>query len=156
MQQSPNALAGGTRAQSPRRALSVLGMLLVLVPLALEVAGCNGFFRPVDWSNDRPEKEQDSPFRVHARKSSQVATLSPDDIVRIMQRVGFADEQIMELGTPLHNAIRFEGAAVVYYKKEALAMFVADGDYIKIRTRSGSLTYEVSKGQFVSSSPMDR
>jgi len=128
-------------------------MLLVLVPLALEVVGCNGFFRPVDWSNERPEKEQESLFRVHARKSAQVATLSADDIVRIMQRVGFADEQIIELGTPLHNAIRFQGAAVIYYKKEALAMFVADGDYIKIRTRSGSLNYQVSKGQFVSSSP---
>jgi hypothetical protein len=132
-------------------------LLLVLVPLALEVVGCNGWIRPVDWSDLGPQsKPQASPFRVIPRKNPQSATLSPDDIVRIMQRVGFQDEQILELGTDLHNAMRLAGSAVVVYKKETLAIFAADGDYVRVRSRSGSFDYQISVGQFVSSSPRDR
>jgi len=119
----------------------------------LEVVGCNGWFRPVDWSDSRPEREQQSPFRVIPRHNTQVTTLNPDDIVRIMRRVGFRDEQIVELGTGLHNAMRFQGSAVIVYKKDTLAIFAADGDFVRVRTRSGDLDYQISKGQFVSSPP---
>jgi hypothetical protein len=140
-----------TGVQAKRRlgtALGRWGLLLILAPLALEVGGCNGWFRPVDWSDLGPERKQQSPFRVVPRKSPQVATLSPEDVVRIMQRVGFADEQILELGTDLHNALRFSGSAAVIYHKEALAIFAADGDYVRIRSRTGSLDYQISSGQF--------
>lgn len=153
---SPDATSGAgmcsrqTRSRL-RESLRVWGAVLVLTSLALEVVGCNGWFRPVEWANLGPQKkEQKSPFRVIPRKNQQLATLSPDDIVRIMQRVGFADEQVMELGTELHNALRFEGAAVIVYRKDTLAIFAADGDFIRIQSRSGSFDYEISKGQFVS------
>jgi hypothetical protein len=131
------------------KALGRWGLLLVLAPLALEVVGCNGWFRPVEWAELGPQsKQRQSPFQVVARKSPQVAALSPDDIVRIMQRVGFADEQILELGTELHNALRFSGSAAIVYRKETLAIFAADGDSVRIRSRSGSFNYQISKGQF--------
>lgn len=155
-QRSPNALSGRPRAQDLRKSPGAWGVPLVLVLLALEAGGCNGWFRPVDWSDTRPEREQQSPFRVLPRHNTQVTSLSPDDIVRIMQRVGFRDEQIVELGTDLHNAMRFHGSAVIVYKKETLAIFAADGDYVRVRTRSGDLDYQVSKGQFVSAPPRDR
>lgn len=157
VQPSPNALSGRPRAQGSRRALGAWGLLLVLVPLALEVVGCNGWVRPVDWSDMGPQsKEQASPFRIIPRKNLQTAALGPDDIVRVMQRVGFADEQIIELGTELHNAMRIHGSAVIVYKKETLAIFAADGDYVRVRSRSGSFDYQISLGQFVSSSPRNR
>lgn len=132
-----------------RKALGAWGLLLVLVPLALEAVGCNGWFRPVEWSELGPQsKTPQSPFRVIPRKNMEVVTLSPDDIVRVMQRVGFADEQILDLGTDLHNALRFQGSAVIVYRKETLAIFAADGDYVRIRSRSGSFDYQISKGQF--------
>ena len=97
------AAAGVLR--SPK--LRAWGVLLVLASLALEAGGCGDWFRPVEWPEMGPQSEQKSPFRVVPRRSMEVAALSPDDIVRIMQRVGFADEQVLELGTDLHNALRF-------------------------------------------------
>jgi hypothetical protein len=140
----------GVQVRRPARVLGRWSLLLVLASLALEVGGCNGWFRPVEWGTlgPRNKEQQASPFRVVPRKSAQVATLSPDDIVRIMQRVGFADEQIMELGTDLHNALRFSGMADVFYRKDKLAIFMADGDYVRIRSRSGEFNYQISKGQF--------
>jgi len=152
-QWSPHALSERPRAKSSRR-FSARGLPLALVLLALGGVGCNGWFRPVDWSDKRPEPQ--SPFRVIPRHNTQVATLSPNDVVRIMQRVGFRDEQIMELGTILHNAIRFQGSAVIVYKKETLAIFAADGDFVRVRTRTGDLDYQISKGQFVSAPPRGR
>ena len=81
------------------------------------------------------------------------AKLTPDDIVRIMQRIGFANEQILELGTDLHNALRFSGGAEILHKKDKLAIFMADGDYVRIRSLSGTFHYEISTGQFVPPPP---
>ncbi|GAF75906.1 unnamed protein product, partial [marine sediment metagenome] len=36
--------------------------------------------------------------------NQQVAALDTDDVVRIMQRAGFSDQQILDLGTDLRNA----------------------------------------------------
>lgn len=143
-----------------RHALRVWCLLLLLVLLSLEAMGCSSWFswlRPVTWTelgprNDKPK----SPFRIVPRKNMSVANLSPDDIVRIMQRVGFADEQILNLGTDLHNALRISGAAEVFYRKDKLAIFVVDGDYVRIGSRSGSFDYEVSNGRFVSPLQTDR
>ncbi|MGE5293980.1 MAG: hypothetical protein ACM3VT_04075 [Solirubrobacterales bacterium] len=124
--------------------------VLILMSLALEAGGCSSWFRPVGWNDlESEERVQQSPFKVVPQKIPQVVSLSSDDIVRIMQRVGFQDEQILELGTDLHNAMRFSGAARIVYKKETLAIFASDGDFVRIRSRSGSFDYQISKGQFV-------
>lgn len=134
-------------------ALRVWGLLLVLTALALQAGGCSNLFRPVGWDDDLEAQSQESqsPFKVVPRKSNQLAALNADDIVRIMQRIGFQDEQILELGTDLHNALRFSGAASVTYKKRTIALFAAEGDYVHIRSRSASFDYQISKGQFVNS-----
>lgn len=142
------AATGVPGQRRPGKALGRWGWLPVLALLALEVVGCNGWIRPVDWSSLGPQRKQQSPFKVISKKGSQVAALNPDDIVRIMQRVGFADEQILELGTELHNALRFSGMAAILYHKETLAVFVAEGDYIRIKSRSGVFNYQISQGQF--------
>lgn len=139
-----------------RGSLRVWGILLVLASLALEAGGCGNWFRPVEWSELGPRSEQKSPFRVIARKNMEVAALNPDDIVRVMERVGFADEQILELGTDLHNALRFSGAAAITYKKDTLAVFMIESDYLRIRSQAGAFDYQISKGQFVQSAMKGR
>ncbi len=133
--------------------LRTWGLVLVLTVLVLQTGGCSSWFRPVQWDDDLEAESQEpaSPFKVIPRKSNQLAALSADDIVRIMQRIGFQDEQILDLGTDLHNALRFSGTAAVTYKKKTIAIFAADGDYVHIRSRSASFDYQVSKGQFVNS-----
>lgn len=127
--------------------------MLVLTLLALQTGGCSSWFRPVGWDDDLEAQNQApaSPFKVVPRKSNQLAALNADDIVRIMQRIGFQDEQILELGTDLHNALRFSGAAAITYKQKTIAIFAAEGDYVHIRSRSASFDYQISKGQFVNS-----
>ncbi len=167
MLQSPHAPSGpgtlkvtsrsGLYAKGRSQALRRWGVLLILMFLALEAVGCNSWFKPVEWSELGPRSTKpESPFRVVHKKNMSVATLLPDDIVRIMQRVGFADEQILDLGTDLHNALRFSGAAEVFYKKEKLAIFVVDSGYVRIRSRSGSFDYDVPNGRFVSALPNGR
>ena len=143
------------------------GVLLVLVPLALEVVGCRGGLKPVEWSElgserkpkqsrqstpstqgrqSRPSKEG---LRIVAKSGREVARLSPDDIVRIMQRVGFSDDQIVELGTDLYNALLLSGRAEAYYGRDLEMIFVVNAQQVQIQSRSrGTFLYDIAKARF--------
>ena len=147
------------------------GVLLVLVPLALEVAGC----RPVEWaevgsgsnrdeprlesrSESKPSRRQSTNgLRIVARSGREVVRLSPDDMVRIMQRVGFSDDQILELGTDLYNALLLSGAAEVIYGKRTEMLFVVSNRQVQIQSHSrGTFVYDVLMQQFVLGSPSSK
>lgn len=134
------------------------GVLLVLVPLALEVVGCHG----VGWSelgsDSKPKQRQSKPskqdkegLQIVARSNREVARrMSADDIVRIMQRVGFSDEQIVDLGTDLYNALRRSGAADVYNGRTHEMIFAINNQQVQIQCRSrGTFFYDLAKGRFV-------
>jgi hypothetical protein len=140
------------------------GVLLVLVPLALEVAGC----RPVEWAElgsgsnrDEPRleprsesrasrRQSTSALRIVARSGHEVIRLSPDDVVRIMQRVGFSDDQILDLGPDLYNALLLSGAAEVFYGKRTEMIFIVSSRQVQIQSRSrGTFVYDVLAQQFV-------
>jgi hypothetical protein len=142
-------------------------MLLVLVPLALEVVGCHGGVKAVEWSELGSEKskpkKQSKPsdkegLRIVARSTTEVARLSADDIIRIMQRIGFSDDQILELGTDLHNALRSAGGAEVYNGKTLEMIFAVHSQQVQIQSRSrGTFLYDIAKGRFLlGSAPSDR
>jgi len=141
-----------------RQALRAWGLGLLLMLLALEGAGCSNWFKPVAWPElgAKSNKQPEALFRVVPKKSMGSANLKPEDIVRIMQRVGFADEQILDLGTDLHNALLFSGAAEIFYQKTKLAIFVADANLVRIRSRASSFDYDVSTGQLVSAGPREQ
>jgi hypothetical protein len=142
------------------------GVLLVLVPLAL-VVGCRGGLKPVEWSElgserkpkqsrqstpstqgrqSRPSKEG---LRIVAKSGREVARLNPDDIVRIMQRVGFSDDQIVELGTDLYNALLLSGRAEAYYGRDLEMIFVVNAQQVQIQSRSrGTFLYDIAKARF--------
>jgi len=142
-------------------------MLLILVPLALEVVGCHGV-QPVEWSEmgsesgpkrpsrqsreSRPSRESRNSegLRVVAKSNREVARLSPDEIVSIMQRIGFSDDQILDLGTDLHNALLLSGGAEVYYGKGLEMIFAVNNQQIQIQSRSrGTFVYDIAKRRFV-------
>jgi len=140
------------------------GMLLVLVPLALEVVGCNGGLKPVEWSelgsegNPKKQSRQNKDgLRIEAKSNREVARLGPDDVVRVMQRVGFSDDQILDLGTDLHNALLLSGGAQVIYGKRLEMIFAVNNQQIHIQSRSrGTFVYDLSTKRFaLGSAPSD-
>jgi hypothetical protein len=79
--------------------------------------------------------------------NQDVLTLSSDDIVRVMRRAGFSDNQILEYGTDLHNALAHSGAAQIKIRKNPEAVFAINGDAVYISTRlRGNFIYNVKTG----------
>ena len=101
--------------------------------------------------DDRPSRERknDERLRIVAKSNREVARLSPDDIVCIMQRVGFSDDQILDLGTDLYNALLLSGGADVYYGKGLEMIFAVNNRQVQIQSRSrGSFVYDIAKKRF--------
>jgi hypothetical protein len=142
----------------------------VLLLLAGAVAGCHGAgwselgsgssrdeSRSASRSESQPKQQSTSSrqdkeeLQLVARSNREVArTLSSDDIVKIMQRVGFSDRQILDLGTDLYNALRRSGAADVYYGKSHEMIFAVNNQQVQIQSRSrGTFVYDLAKGRFV-------
>jgi hypothetical protein len=129
---------------------------LILVFLASAAVGCHG----AGWSElgseskpkpqSTPSKQDKEGLQIVAKSNREVAKLSPDDIVRIMQRVGFSDEQVLDLGTDLYNALLLSGAADVYYGKNLEMIFAVNNQQVQIQSRSrGTFVYDIAKGRFV-------
>ena len=122
--------------------------LLVLVLLALEVVGCNQAIRPAEWPELHAEGGSGE-LRIVAKENRDVAELTADDIVAVMQQVGFSDEDILDLGPDLHEAIRSSGMAVVYAGNRAEIILRVNREYLLVRSRShGSLIYDIARGSF--------
>jgi hypothetical protein len=86
-------------------------------------------------------------FEIIPLNHQEVLTLSSDDIVRVMRRAGFSDNQILEYGTDLHDALSRSGAAQVKISKKLQAVFAINGDSVYISTRlRGNFIYNVKTG----------
>ena len=84
--------------------------------------------------------------RVIPAGNRQVAALSADDIVRVMRRAGFPDEQIEQLGPELRDALAFHGAAGIRSGEHNEALFLVDGYFIYVAVRGrGGFFYDVRK-----------
>jgi len=112
-----------------------IGLTLLLL-LALGVIGCGGTRR--------------SGIQVIPLSSRSVLELNADDVVRIMRRAGFSDQQILDYGTDLRDGLAQSGAVQVKIGKKVEAVFAINLDhgpcvYITTRLR-GSFIYNVQKG----------
>ena len=106
------------------------GILLLLAMLNL--TGCPGSQRVL----------------VRPLPNRQAVELSSDDIVRVMKRAGFSDEQILEHGTDLRNQLANSGASQFEVAKKVEAMFAVDGRYLHVTSRlKGSFIYDVGTGR---------
>jgi hypothetical protein len=87
-------------------------------------------------------------YEVTSLNNSEIASLNAEDIARIMLRAGFEDEQIIKLGTELHNKLLTTGAAQINLDSKVEAMFAVNGNYVYVSSRSrGSFIYDYLKKQ---------
>ncbi len=131
-----NVLKGDKRAVKPisrKTRISSSGVIIVsllLTLLAFGVVSC-----------------AQRGFEVIPLSYQEVLTLSSDDIVRVMRRAGFSDNQILEYGTELHDALSRSGAAQIKISKKLQAVFAINGDSVYISTRlRGNFIYNVKTG----------
>jgi hypothetical protein len=131
-----NVLKGDKRAVKPisrKTRISSSGVIMVsflLALLAFGVVSC-----------------AQRGFEVIPLSYQETLTLSSDDIVRVMRRAGFSDNQILEYGTDLHDALSRSGAAQIKMSKKLQAVFAINGDSVYISTRlRGNFIYNVKTG----------
>jgi hypothetical protein len=115
---------------------SVTIMLTLLTILALGVGGC--------------ARSNTGRIRVIPLSNRSVLALSPDDVVEVMRRAGFSDNQILEYGTDLRNGLAESGAVQIKIGKKVEAVFATnlnDGNRVYISTRlRGNFIYDVDAG----------
>jgi len=114
---------------------SVTILLMLLALLALGVGGC---------------ARSSAGIRVIPLSNRSVLALDSDDVVAVMRRAGFSDEQILEYGTDLRNGLAESGAVQIKIGKKVEVVFainVDDGDCVYISTRlRGNFIYDVNSG----------
>jgi hypothetical protein len=110
-------------------------MLTLLALLALGAVGC---------------VRDSMGIRVVPMSNRSVLALSPDDVVEVMKRSGFSDNQILEYGTDLRNGLAESGAVQIKIGKKVEAVFAInlnDGNCVFISTRlRGNFIYNVDSG----------
>ena len=110
-----------------RVGVTVMSLLLLVVA----VTGC--------------EKQKD--FHVVPLPNKHVLALSSDDIVQIMSRAGFTQEQIVEIGPQLRSGLLNAGAVQVRVGDYVEAIFAVQGDSVYISTRlRGTFIYNIKRG----------
>lgn len=76
-----------------------------------------------------------------------VLTLSSDDIVRVMRRAGFSDNQILQHGEDLYLALAQYGAAQIKIRRRIEAVFAINGDAVYVSSRvTGNSIYNTKTG----------
>ena len=108
--------------------LSVFVLLLMLLSAVLFIPGCG-----------------DKPLRVVPVPSRSVLALSPDDIIQVMSRAGFSDEQIIEFGPVIRKGLLNSGAVQIRQGDTVEAVFAVQGEFVYVSTRMrGSFIYNVN------------
>ncbi|MBN1804756.1 MAG: hypothetical protein JW837_05860 [Sedimentisphaerales bacterium] len=104
---------------------------LLLTLLALGIGGCVG----------------NRGFEIYPLSNQNRLTLNSDDIVRVMRRAGFSDNQILQYGEDLHLALAQHGAAQIKIQRKLQAVFAINGDAVYISSRAtGNFIYNTRTG----------
>jgi hypothetical protein len=123
----------GTRI--PRHESRIVIMLTLLALLVFGVFGCARTAEGI---------------RIIPMSNRNVLALSSDDVVEVMRRAGFTDNQILEYGTELRNGLAESGAVQIKIGKKVEAVFainLSDGNCVYISTRlRGNFIYNVDSG----------
>ena len=128
-------------------------LVLLLVVLALEAAGCNMTKSP-SWMAGG-QNGQSGNLQVEQRVGGQAASFKADEIVRIMRRIGLPDDQILSLGPILRDAMRTTGAAAISRGGQPQVMLAVNEDHLFVQTRSqGSFIYDLKDKRFIPVPPM--
>lgn len=107
-------------------------MTLSLFILALSLAGCTSMRRGIV---------------VIPLNSQNVLDLSANNVVDIMRAAGFSDEQIIEYGTAVRDALAQTGAVRIEVNGKAEAIFAVKEQDIYISTElRGVFIYNINTG----------
>lgn len=88
-----------------------------------------------------------SGIKVVPVPSQDVLTLTPDEVVIILQRIGFSNEQIKKHAWPVRDGLARSGAVRILVDGTAEAGFAIKGDEIFISSRSrGQFIYNINTG----------
>jgi hypothetical protein len=122
-----------------RYSLRISSVMIILTFLALVALGIGGC-----------ATHRETGIRVIALSNRSVLALSPDDVVEVMRRAGFSNNQILEYGTDLRNGLAESGAVQIKIGKKVEAVFAINLDegncvYISTRLR-GNFIYDVDAG----------
>jgi hypothetical protein len=128
-------------------------VLLVLLPLlSWGMGGCahvGKFTKGIGSLTTGSSSKRAAELQVVPLSNQDVIALGADDIIRIMRRAGFSDDQILQLGTDVRNALLLSGAAQVRLKDKVEVIFAVHDDYVFITTRlRGHFIYDVKAGGF--------
>ncbi|MCX7013453.1 MAG: hypothetical protein NTW86_13010 [Candidatus Sumerlaeota bacterium] len=85
-----------------------------------------------------------SRLRVTTMQNWEVVDLQPADVLALMHRAGFSDEEILQVGADLRNALATQGAARIRKKDRTEAMFAVHVPYVHVSTRDrGCFIYDM-------------
>lgn len=87
--------------------------------------------------------------QVTLLNNQDLTALDADDVVRIMRRAGFSDEQILDFGTELRNGLASTGAVQIKIGNKVEAIFAVHGQVVQASARRrGSFTYDPTRREF--------
>jgi len=93
--------------------------------------------------------EQPDQMRVISVANRDIAPLQADDVVVTMRSAGFTDQEILDLGPDVRNALASTGAAMIRMGDKVGAIFAVDGNFLHVTTRRrGSFIYDLDKRAF--------
>lgn len=95
-------------------------------------------------------------LRLMPLSNRDIIALNAEDIVQIMRRAGFSDEQILQLGTEMRNSMAQYGAVQIKTpdSNKIEATFAVHNHCVYISTRSrGSFIYSAKTGWVTTPSP---
>ena len=127
--------------KSIRYKVSIGGWIILLLLLTFSVVSC-------------VNRTGHTKFKVVPLSNQNIADLSAKDIIQVMRRAGFSNEQILELGTDLHDGLSQSGAAQLKVGDKVEAVFAVHRDCVYISTRlRGNFIYNIKGGWVGSPSP---
>ncbi|MBN1509365.1 MAG: hypothetical protein JW955_21140 [Sedimentisphaerales bacterium] len=130
----------------------IVGLLLVV--LALQAAGCPSGWKKPKWLSGQKQLSGRE-LRVEQRVGGQAVNLTADEIVRIMRRVGLVDEQILNLGPGLRDALRATGAAALTSGGQPEVMLAVSDEHLFVQSRGQSIfIYDLKEKKFIPVPPM--
>lgn len=135
------------RHKSTKKRVIVLLVLLGL--LSSGIVGCGHLGKFTQGIGSLTTSKDTAKLQVIPLSNQDVIALGADDIIRMMRQAGFSDDQILQLGTDVRDALLLSGAAQVKLKDKVEVIFAVHDDYVFITTRlRGHFIYDVKSGGF--------
>lgn len=97
-------------------------------------------------------KSQSADFVIKPISNQSVVDLSADEVMRLMQQVGFSDRQIAKHGADMRNSLLHSGAAQLKIGDKVEAIFAVNNNCVYVATRlRGSFIYDLQTSEMLRS-----